>query len=130
MNSQTFIAALHQLEETGDAGPIVALYGDGAEVWNVRLAQPMVGRDGARRFWEEYRDAFGEIHSEFRAIVENDGKAALEWESRGTLKADGSPFRYQGVSIVEWSADAISRFAAYFNPEALTASSPAITAPV
>ena len=115
MNAQQFIDALRTLEEQGDVDPMAALFANDAELTNPHLHEPMRGADGARRFWSEYRDAFGEIRSSFKAQVETENRAALEWLSEGTLRPDGKPFRYGGVTILEWSGDEISRFATYFD---------------
>lgn len=115
MKVRQFIEALRILEEQGDVEPIAGLFGDDAELTNPHLREPMRGSEGARRFWSEYRDAFGEIRSSFKAQVEAENTAALEWVSEGTLRPDGKPFRYGGVTILEWSGDEISRFATYFD---------------
>jgi hypothetical protein len=133
-HSQRFIDALQALESGGDEDGetldgIAALFADGAQLSNPRTPAPLDGRDGARRFWQEYRAAFGEIRSEFRSVTEtatgSDRRAVLEWESAGTLRPSDQPIRYQGVSVVEWTGEAISRFAAYFDPSSLTATAPA-----
>jgi ketosteroid isomerase-like protein len=125
VNGQTFIAALDRLEREGDVDGIARLFAPDAELWNPRLSTPARGADGARRFWQEYRAAFATIHSQFRSVIETPTQAALEWESSGEMRVDGHPFRYRGVSVLEWSDDVIRRFAAYFDPAPLTATHPA-----
>ena len=119
MRAQTFIDALEALEQRNDLGPIVALHADDAEVSNPNEPAPLRGREGAERFWRAYRDAFGEIRSEFRHVLEDDGAALLEWTSTGTL-ASGSKLRYDGVTSLEWSGDRVRRFRAYFDPRDVT----------
>lgn len=113
---ERFIAALETLEQQGDAGPIADLYAADAEVGNVVSAHHFEGPDGAREFWTRYREAFGEVRSAFRNVIVADARASLEWTTSGTL-ADGSPFEYDGVSVLEMAPDgaAITRFRAYFN---------------
>jgi hypothetical protein len=132
-DSQRFIDALRALEAGGAADGealdgIAALFSSDARLSNPRTPAPLRGRDGARRFWQEYRAAFGEVRSEFRSVTESaagsDRRAVLEWESAGTLQPEDRPIRYQGVSVVEWTGEAISRFAAYFDPSPLTAAAP------
>jgi limonene-1,2-epoxide hydrolase len=117
--AETFIAALHRLEEAGDVDAIVRLYAAGAEVSNATDASAHVGRDGARAFWSKYRAAFERVHSEFRNVVESESAALLEWRSDGRTAA-GQDFSYDGVSVLEFSGGRIVRFRAYFDPHALT----------
>ncbi len=119
MQGQKFVDALHALEQQGNVEQIASLFADNAELTNPQLHQPMRGRDGARHFWSEYRDAFGDIRSSFKVTVESENTSALEWVSEGTMRATGKPFRYGGVTILEWSADRVSRFATYFDTQPL-----------
>lgn len=116
--AKQFIDALGTLESSRDVEPIVTTYAENCEVGNVNVPGRFKGHDGARRFWTEYRETFGEIQSTFRNIIAIDGRAALEWTSKGT-SADGAPVRYDGVSILEIDGDKITRCRAYFDPSEL-----------
>jgi ketosteroid isomerase-like protein len=115
---QQFIDALHRLEAERDLDGIVQLFGDDAELSNPNLGEPMRGREGAAKFWESYRHSFDDIGSSFRHVAQDDGAALLEWESRGKL-ADGTPFAYDGVSVLEIGEAGITRFRTYFDPTSL-----------
>jgi ketosteroid isomerase-like protein len=115
---QRFIAALHALEREGNLETIGALFGDGCELANSVSPRRFSGPEGAREFWQSYRSIFGEVASSFRTVIVGDGQAALEWTSTGT-SADGDPFTYDGVSILEYADGRITRFRAYFDPHAL-----------
>ena len=80
--------ALQSFEADGNADQLVALFHDDAECVNLVHAER--GRGGVRKFWEEYRRAFGEVRSEFTATLFGDGGASLEWTSEGTLPT-GTP---------------------------------------
>ncbi len=116
--AEQFIKALHKLEEDRELDPIVATYSEDCEVGNIIVPEKFKGPDGARRFWSEYRDTFGEIHSSFRNVIAADGSAALEWTTKAT-SADGDPLEYDGVSILEIEDGKVTRFRAYFNPRSL-----------
>ena len=119
MKTREFIAALGEIEKHGNLDPMVQLFAADAQIWNPELPKPLLGQEGARQFWREYRATFASVHSEFRAIIEGQDACALEWLSTGTLEANGQSFEYQGVSVVAWADDRITRFAAYFDPRAL-----------
>lgn len=116
--AENFIEALRKLESERDLDTIVALFADDAEIGNVTVTDTMSGTEGARKFWRNYRDTFGEIESIFHNKINLDGVAALEWTSKGTSK-DGNKIDYDGVSILEMEEDKITRFFAYFNPAKL-----------
>lgn len=118
VSAQAFIDALHRLEADRDAGPIAAMYTEGADISNPVVPHQHQGPDGAREFWTAYRNTFREIRSEFHHVLEGDGAAMLEWTSTGT-SADGSPFRYRGVSVLEFGDGGIRAFRAYFDPREL-----------
>ncbi len=116
--AQKFMDALHVLEEAKDVDPMAALYSASAEVGNVLRPGKFQGPDGARRFWTEYRGTFDRAQSTFRNVIAADGRAALEWATRGT-SFDGKPVHYDGVTILETDGDRVTRSCAYFNPTAL-----------
>ncbi len=116
--AEQFIEALRGLEESRELEAMVALYAPESEVGNVNAPEKFTGPEGAREFWTKYRDTFGEVRSTFRNRIIDDARAALEWTTEGTT-ANGAPFSYEGVSILEIEGDRITRFRAYFDPEAL-----------
>ncbi len=110
--AQGFIDALYKLELERDVEPIVNTYAENAVVGNVSVPEKFKGRDGARQFWSEFRETFGEMKSEFRNIIASEGRAALEWTTKGTDQ-QGDPLQYDGVSILEIEGDKITRVRAY-----------------
>lgn len=112
--ADTFIAALYKLEDDRDVGPISALYAQDADISNPLVKHAREGEGGAAEFWTKYRASFETIHSEFRNIVEDDKSALLEWVSSGESKE--GPFRYGGVSVIEYGEGGITAFRAYFDP--------------
>lgn len=112
---QAFVRALETLEREGDVEPMARLFAPDCQVGNAVLLEPLRGAAAARAFWKQYRDAFGSVRSSFRAIVEGDGQAALEWTSRCTSRG-GEAFSYGGVSVLDVEDGKITRFMAYFDP--------------
>jgi ketosteroid isomerase-like protein len=113
-----FIDALRGLEDGGDAAPLLDLFAGDCVLQNVSVADDFHGRDGAERFWAEDRGMFRDVQSDFRNVIVEDGRAALEWTRSGTGKG-GDPVRYAGVSILELADGHIARFMAYFHPREL-----------
>lgn len=116
--AEQFIDALRALEERRELEAMIALYGEESETGNINAPEKFTGTEGAREFWTKYRETFGEVRSTFRNRIINDTRAALEWTTEGTT-ANGAPVSYEGVSILEIEGDRITRFRAYFDPEAL-----------
>jgi ketosteroid isomerase-like protein len=116
--TQQFIDALAALEREGDVERIAALFAPKSEVGNIVSPRRFSGPEGARTFWAAYREAFGEVSSQFRNVIVRDGRAALEWTTTGT-SAQGAPITYAGVSMLEFADGQISRFWAYFDPSDL-----------
>jgi ketosteroid isomerase-like protein len=75
------------------------------------------GQQGARTFWQQYRDVFDDIDATYRHRVTEDDVAVLEWSSDGALR-DGTPFRYDGVSVLESKDGAITAFRTYYDTAA------------
>jgi ketosteroid isomerase-like protein len=99
--AQRFVAALRTLEQSGDLEDMVELSTDSTRWWSVGPDDGATGPDGARRFWERYRRAFGEIESEFSTVTETPLRVVLEWTSRGSHH-NGSPVRYTGATVLEF----------------------------
>ena len=115
---EKFIEALRALEETRELETMIALYTEESEVGNINAPEKFTGQAGAGEFWTKYRETFGEVRSTFRNRIITDTRAALEWTTEGTT-AGGATVNYEGVSILEIEGDHITRFRAYFDPEAL-----------
>ena len=116
--AQRFMEALTAVERDRDTERMASLFGPNSEIGNIASPHRFSGVDGARQFWQAYRETFEEVSSEFRNVIECDDRAALEWKTSGT-NTDGVPFSYTGVSVLEFSGGHISRFWAYFNPSDL-----------
>ncbi|MCI0570782.1 MAG: nuclear transport factor 2 family protein [Myxococcaceae bacterium] len=116
--AQAFMKALQEYEESGNLDPLVQLFADDCLVSNIASPHRFEGRDGARRFWTEYRGLLGNIRSIFRNAIESGDRVALEWESRGTAFT-GAPIAYEGVSILEYEGERVKRFYAYYDPHRL-----------
>lgn len=117
--AKKFVDALGKLEAERDLETIVALFAETCEVGNVVSPEKFSGRDGAREFWgAKYRDTFGEVSSTFRNFFATADRVALEWTTAGTSQ-DGSPVKYEGISILEINGEEITRFCAYFDAGSL-----------
>ncbi|TCQ09903.1 SnoaL-like protein [Rhizobium sp. PP-F2F-G36] len=111
--ADTFISALSRLESDRDTDTIASLFTDDASLSNPLVSYDDGGVDAAKTFWSHYRDAFDEISSEFRAVMQTEGVAFLEWRSRGSI--DGEAFEYGGVSVLEEADGKIAAFRTYFD---------------
>jgi len=109
-----FIDALHVLHRDRDAGPIAELFAEDATLSRADQQHVEQGREGAQRFWQTYREVFGDIESDFEHVVTDDTTAALEWVSRGTLQ-DGAPIEYRGVTVLVGDEDSIGSARTYFD---------------
>ena len=115
--TQRFVTALHELHQNREVGPLVDLFADDATLNKAGIPHGRNGKDGARTFWEEYRDVFDEIDATFTHTVTDDDLAYLEWTSQGTLR-DGTDFRYDGVSVLESHDEEIGAFRTYYDTAA------------
>ena len=115
--TQKFVDALEHLHRDRDVQPLVELFGDDATLTKAGLPQTHRGKEGAREFWQQYRDDFESVDASFHHTVTDDGIAYLEWTSSGSLKS-GKEFRYDGVSVLQGSEDAIDGFRTYYDTTA------------
>lgn len=115
--TKRFLSALDQLHRDRDVEPIVDLFSDDATLNKAGMPHGQRGKDGARTFWKQYRDVFGDIDASFQHTVTDDGIAYLEWTSHGTL-ADGKDFSYDGVSVLEATGETLDAFRTYYDTAA------------
>ncbi len=114
----TFVRELLDAERTHDPSRLAELFTEDASLFRVVHERHANEAHGAHSFWTHYLDAFSEIRSTFENIVETPACAVLEWTSEGTLK-DGSPFRYQGASLVDFTPGGqVSGFRTYYDSAA------------
>jgi ketosteroid isomerase-like protein len=116
--AEQFIDALTKLEHGDGPDALVELFADGCTVQNLTLGADLHGKDGARRFWTEDQSMFDEVESEFRNVIVDGDRAALEWQRHGTGR-DGGAVDYAGVSVLEFGDGGIVRFMGYFHPREL-----------
>lgn len=114
---QSFIDALHGLEDDQDLQPMLAQFTDDIRLRNLVHEQPLDGPEGARRFWQGYRDQFGRIHSAFERVLVADDQAALEWHAEGTLSQGGREVSYRGVTLLKRGEGGIAEFTSYYDPQ-------------
>jgi ketosteroid isomerase-like protein len=115
--TKRFKAALDELHENNDVEPLVELFDEDASLTKAGLPHGQQGKDGARAFWQQYREVFDAIDASYSHTVTDDGVAYLEWTSKGTLR-DGTEFRYDGVSVLEGSDQTIESFRTYYDTAA------------
>jgi limonene-1,2-epoxide hydrolase len=116
---ESFIAALGRPEASHEVEALVSTFAEDCKLGNAATPRRFNGREGAREFWRQYRDTFGEMKSTFRNVITTENRAALEWATEGTIHA-GSMVSYEGVSILELEGGAIKRFHAYFDSKELS----------
>ena len=126
--TERFIEALSRLEAAREVEPMAALFDAAAELRKLGDQNAQRGPEGARVFWQQYRDAFGTtVQSRFDRKLSCGDCAVLEWQTEGTL-ADGRPIDYRGVSILEVRGDAIVGFRTYYDSAAFVPAAPAARA--
>ena len=115
--AEQFMNTLQEIEQSGEVEPLVALFGDDAKLRRVGRPETYSGREGARKFWQQYLHAFEQIRSSFFNVIESEDAATLEWTSEGML-SDGNPFSYEGVSILEFQGEHVAEFRTYYDSAA------------
>jgi ketosteroid isomerase-like protein len=115
--TERFVTALRELHQNREVEPLVDLFADDATLNKAGIPHGQSGKDGARAFWEEYREVFDDIDATFTHTVTDDGLAYLEWRSEGTLR-DGTDFCYDGVSVLESRNEEIGAFRTYYDTAA------------
>jgi len=112
-----FTDALHRIDSDRDTGPMLELTADDAEMVKLDDRNEAHGKDGAERFWTDYRDVFGDLETTFTASTVGETSAALEWTSTGTLR-NGRPFSYRGVTVIEGDDEKVSAVRTYYDSAA------------
>jgi limonene-1,2-epoxide hydrolase len=115
--TQRFVRALEELHRDRHVEPLLELFSDDVTLTKAGMPHGQHGKEGARTFWEQYRNVFDELEATFQHITTDDGIAYLEWTSQGTLP-DGSDFSYVGVSVLESKGDTIDAFRTYYDTAA------------
>lgn len=111
--TERFIDALHRLHTDDNVEPMVALFAEDAQLSKLGQQHHQRGPEGARGFWRTYRDVFDEIEATFVHTISNEGSAALEWTSTGTLRG-GVSVSYAGVSVLV-GQESITAFRTYYD---------------
>jgi ketosteroid isomerase-like protein len=115
--TERFTDALHRLDADRDPQPLVDLAGEDTRLVKLDEHHETTGPEGARTFWQDYRDVFGDIETEFTHRVVGENSAALEWTSTGTLRS-GKPFTYRGVTLIEGDEESLSGVRTYYDSAA------------
>lgn len=113
--TQSFMDALHRLEDAGDFADICGLFAEDAPLQAPGRERGYRGPEGARRFWGEYLNSFSSIHSDFDQVIVGGSRAALSWTARGRLRHHRVEIAYPGVTLLEFRGDRIARFRTVFD---------------
>ena len=115
--TERFADALHRIDADRDTGPMLELTADDAELVKLDENHRATGKDGAERFWTDYRNVFGDLETTFTSTVVGEDIAALEWTSTGTLRS-GKPFEYRGVTVIQGDDEKVSGVRTYYDSAA------------
>ncbi len=115
--TERFADALHRIDADRDTGPMIELTADDAELMKLDGNHQATGKDGAKTFWEDYRNVFGDLETTFTHTVVGEDIAALEWTSTGTLRS-GKPFEYNGVTVIQGDDETVSGVRTYYDSAA------------
>ena len=115
--TERFTEALHRIDADRDTGPMLELTADDAELMKLDGNHQATGKDGAKTFWEDYRNVFGDLETTFTHTVVGEDIAALEWTSKGTLRS-GRPFEYNGVTVIQGDDETVSGVRTYYDSAA------------
>jgi ketosteroid isomerase-like protein len=115
--TERFTAALHTIDSDRDVTSMVELTGDDAELVKLDERHQTSGKDGAKVFWEDYRNVFGDLETTFTSSVVGETRAALEWTSTGTLRS-GKAFTYRGVTVIEGDDQQLTGVRTYYDSAA------------
>ena len=122
--AQTFIDALHALEQGGDehAQDVADLFATDATLTNAALqlrGQEANGQSEVLRFWQEYRSTLGTVESKFHHITTNERAAGLFWTTQGR-NPNGEDVHYHGCTLLEFDDDGqIAFFRGYYDTREL-----------
>jgi SnoaL-like domain len=112
-----FAEALRETERSGDPAALVSQFADAAELRRPELDKAHGPSSAPEEFWKSYLAQFSQVSTEFTHVAEEGALAILEWTSTGTLEA-GRDIEYQGVSLLAFDGDAVSRFSTYYDTAA------------
>ena len=115
--TERFTDALHRIDADRDTGPMLELTADDAQLVKLDDRNEATGKDGAERFWQDYRSVFGDLETTFTGSTVGERSAALEWISTGTL-SNGRPFSYRGVTVIEGDDDQVTGVRTYYDSAA------------
>ena len=115
--TERFADALHRIDADRDTGPMVELTADDAELVKLDEHHQATGKDGAERFWTDYRNVFGDLETTFTHTVVGEDTAALEWTSTGTLSS-GKPIEYKGVTVIQGDEEKVTGVRTYYDTAA------------
>lgn len=116
--ARRFMAALSELEQSGDTGPMAQLFTDDAPVESIDGMGPRQGKDGIMALFTTYRDQFEEVATTFTRVTESSSGAALEWRTSATVR-DGRHVDYTGMTVIDLDGDRVSGFRTCYDSAAL-----------
>jgi hypothetical protein len=118
-----FARRLQEFERTRDVHPLVELFSDDAELSKLDGANVRHGRDGARRFWTEYREVFDDPRSQFTG----DTRGRRHGERGRIAAVTGSPLLGPAETLLPEAdtADVAAALAAGTDPRDVAAAHPA-----
>ncbi|HNP73876.1 MAG TPA: ester cyclase [Kouleothrix sp.] len=94
---------------THDAAAAAAYFADNAELRDVAVSRPAVGRSQIAGLYARHFAAFPDSHVRVERIVAEGSTVAVEWSLSGThmgpfmgIPATGKPINFNGISLIRY----------------------------
>ncbi len=104
---ETWMAALGQAWEAGDAQAAVALFSADISYQEDPFAEPMCGREAVRAYWAEVPLTQRDIHFGFEVLAVTADGGIFHWWASFTRIATGTAVKLDGAQVVRFNAEGL-----------------------
>jgi len=100
--------------EGRNADLVVSLFTEDATYHENPFGEPVVGRAGIRRYWEQAVGSQRDIRFRWHPLSSPGNLPVVEWEAEFTRMDSGRPVHLRGVMVLELCGERIFRFREYW----------------
>lgn len=108
-DAEAWLARYGEAWTRGDPELAASLFSEDCRYYETPYAEPAVGRDGVRRYWQAVPDAQRDVNFAFTVLAVDSWRVIAHWNASFVRVPSGAQVALDGVFVLEFTDGATCR---------------------